>query len=396
VSRRAALAVAAAVAGLVGVPAAPALSAPRYVQCDLPATRLVTTVPWAQQRLGLDRVWPLTRGSGVTVGVVDSGVDGRQPLLAGHVLPGLDVINGGGPADTDCAGHGTFVAGLIAGQRHIGVGFSGVAPGALILPVRQANTTQDGTPQSLAAGIRAAVDGGARVVNVSVTVAAPVPALAAAVRYALGRDVVLVAAAGNDFQQGDPVQYPAAYPGVIAVGAVGPDDRRADFSETHTNISVVAPGSDLIGPGAGGPWMVSGQRGTSFATAYVSGVAALIRAYHPGLSARQVKYRLEATADHPAAALPDPQLGYGEVNPYAAVADVLPEELGSTATPAAAPIPLPAAPIRLGTHPAHLALRLAAALGAGTLAVLTAATILPAGRRRRWRPGPARELPPSA
>jgi type VII secretion-associated serine protease mycosin len=356
------------------------------VACTLPPTKLITDVPWAQQRLGFDRAWPITRGGGVSVAVVDTGVDGRQPFLAGHVLPGADVINGGGAADTDCLGHGTFVAGLIVGQPRPGVGFSGVAPDAVIFPVRQTNTGTDGTAQTLADGIRAAVDAGANVINVSITVGASSPALADAVQYALARNVVIVAAAGNDAQAGDPAQFPAAYPGVIAVGAVDSGGRRASFSETASDVSVVAPGVDLIGPGAGGDGMVAGQQGTSFAAPFVSGVAALVRAAHPELTAAQVKHRIEATADHPAAAVPDPQLGYGVVNPYNAVAEVLPEELGATSTrPSGVRVALP-------THPPERGPGIAAlAAAGGTLfaaaVILIAAPVIRAGRRRGWRPG---------
>jgi type VII secretion-associated serine protease mycosin len=272
----------------------------------------------------------LTRGAGVVVGVVDTGVEGSHPMLAGKVLPGLDVVNGAGRADSDCVGHGTFVAGIIAGLVIDGIGFSGVAPEAMIFPVRQADVApRNGTIRTLADSIRAAVDAGARVINVSVTVAAPTTLLADAVRYALDRDVVIVAAAGNDAEDGNPAKYPAAYPGVIAVGAVGPDGQVSSFSETNTGVSVVAPGVDIVGPGAGGPGLVVGEQGTSFAAPFVAGVVALVRSHRPGLTAAQVKHRIEVTADRPAArALPDPAYGFGLVNPNRAVTTEIPGESG--------------------------------------------------------------------
>jgi type VII secretion-associated serine protease mycosin len=348
---------------------------------------VVTEQPWPQRRLALERVWPLTTGAGVAVAVVDTGVDGRHPLLAGHVLPGADVVAGGGPADVDCVGHGTFVAGLIAGQRRPGIGFSGVAPGATILPVRQTNG-DDGTAATLAAGIRTAVDLGATVVNVSITVAATSPVLEDAVRYARARDVVIVAAAGNDAENGNPMQYPAAYPGVVAVGAVDPADQRTDFSETGTGVSVLAPGVDLVAPGAGGAGMVTGAKGTSFAASFVSGVAALVRAYHPALTAAQVKHRIEVTADHPPArSLPDPKLGFGVVNPYRAVTGVLPEELGPIATPTRAAIAVASRPPAEPDPRTGRSLSLAVGMLVVSLAALAGRAVVGAGRRRRWRPG---------
>jgi membrane-anchored mycosin MYCP len=294
--------------------------------CAAPPVTTDPSVPWPQVQLAPQQVWPLTTGAGVTVAVVDSGVDGHSPQLAGRVLRGLDVINpGDGPANTDCYGHGTFVAGIIAAAPTAGTGFAGVAPGATILPIRAANNAQDGTADLLATGIRDAVDDGASVINLSASTTTPDQHLAAAVRYAQAHNVLIVAAAANDAQDGDPVPYPAALPGVLGVGAVDSSGARADFSQTGPYVSLVAPGVNVIsvGPGGGGQWQGSG---TSYAAPFVAGVAALVRAYRPHLSAAQVLHRLLATADHPATTLPDPGLGWGTVDPLAAVTDVLPEE----------------------------------------------------------------------
>jgi membrane-anchored mycosin MYCP len=171
-------------------------SPPASASCgNPPATGLDHAIPWAQQQLGLQQVWPVTEGQGVTVAVVDTGVDAQQPFLAGAVLPGTDVINpGGGTASTDCDGHGTFVAGIIAGRQLPGFGFSGVAPEATILPIRQANSPTDGTAPSLARGIIAAVHHHAQVINISIVTPEPTLELARAIQYALANDVVVVAA----------------------------------------------------------------------------------------------------------------------------------------------------------------------------------------------------------
>jgi subtilisin family serine protease len=211
--------------------------------------------------------------------------------------------------------------------------------------------------------------------------------LAQAVRYAEQHDTVLVAAAGNQAQQGNPPQYPAAYPGVIAVGAIGPDGKTTQFSQSGTGVSVVAPGSDIIGPGAGGTGLVAGEQGTSFAAPFVAGVAALVRAYRPQLTAGQVKHRIEATADHPAMrSLPDPGNGFGVVNPYRAVTAELPEELASGPVQVPAELPAAPAPRRPDTGPSDRAAALTTGLAATAALTIVGAVLVPVGRRRRWRP----------
>jgi type VII secretion-associated serine protease mycosin len=367
---------------LLGFVATVALPVPAHAAqaCRLPATRHITDLPWSSRRLALDRVWPLTEGAGIVVGVVDTGVDPHHPMLAGRVLRGVDVVPPGTGGTGDCTGHGTFVAGIIGAARLPGVGFAGVAPRSTILPVRQTGNGQDGTVDTLAAGIRAAVDGGARVVNVSITVDSPNEGLAAAVRYARQRDVLVVAAAGNDAANGNPDLYPASYPGVLGVGAIGPDGNRTNFSEAGTGTGVVAPGADLLGPGAGGDGLVTGHSGTSFAAPFVAGVAALVRAYRPDLTATQVLHRIEVTADRPPGALPDPRYGWGVVNPYQAVSQLLPEEDGASPAVAAPPVPVVPAP---GPPARHL--DPATATTAGGVAVAALVGFAAIVRRRRVR-----------
>ena len=303
------------------------------------------------------------------------------------MLRGRDVINnGGGPANADCDGHGTFVAGLIAGRPISGFGFAGVAPQATILPIRQANSPTDGTAKTLADGIRAAVAMHARVINVSIVTSEPTPGLAAAVQLALARDVVIVAAAGNDFSQGNMVQYPAGFPGVLAVGAVDATGQRASFSESGRNVAVVAPGVNLVGPGAGGVGLVSSAGGTSFATPFVAGVAALIRSYYPHLTAAQVIRRIEVTADHPPGLLPTLGLGWGIVDPYAAVTAVLPADGGAPAA-SRSPVPRPVPRAAPGAGRARLAAIVGVAGSVLAIAILLGANVVRRGRQRRWRPG---------
>nr|WP_221382685.1 type VII secretion-associated serine protease mycosin [Actinoplanes polyasparticus] len=382
-------------AALVLALAAPATAVPVPApspsggSCLGPPQSVETGVPWAQSRLGVERVWPMTRGAGVTIAVVDTGVAANSPQLRGHVRRGLDLTRGGGRrADTDCFGHGTFIGGIIAAQPTGGTGFAGVAPDATLLPIRVANSIDDGTAGLLAKGIRSAVDEGASVINVSASTASPEAGLVAAVKYAEERDVVVVAAAANGAEQQRSVAYPAALPTVLAVGAIDKQGLLAKFSQQGLHLRLVAPGVDVasIGPGGPGHWLGSG---TSYAVPFVAGTAALVRAYRPDLTAAEVRRRLVLTADHPATALPNPGLGWGVVNPAAAVSSVLPEEntlLSAPRPPDSVRRPAQPPADGIGPHLATLGAGLAVVL-LGTVLLLT--RLLPAGYRRRWRPARA-------
>ena len=292
---------------------------------DCPAERGIAApngTPWAQQALSFSSVWNLTSGAGVTVAVVDSGVD-VNPQFGDRVTPGPDLAgdNFGTPADADCLGHGTSVASIIAAAPMAGVSFAGVAPQAAILSIKITNSEMfpnDVTPRA----IRDAVDLGANVINLSLGTTDNSQALRSAVEFALASNVVVVAAAGNDSGGGAGPFYPAAYPGVLSVGAVGPDGSLASFSDRRTPVSVTAPGINVTGayPGDFPDAYNPRDRGTSFATPFVSGVAALVRAYHPDLNEAQVVARIKATADGAAG----PGTGNGMVNPVQAVTAVLP------------------------------------------------------------------------
>jgi membrane-anchored mycosin MYCP len=405
-SRRIAVSRAALVAGLIWTALPIGLASAQQLPAPLPSDQkgclpapvgTETGVPWPLQRFAPDKAWPLTKGAGVLVGVVDTGVDARSPQLSGRVERGIDVTTPERkPADDDCFGHGTFVAGIIAAGPRAATGFTGVAPEVRILPIRCAIVAADGSPPVLTAtemanGIRAAVDGRARVINISASTSVPDQGLAEAVQYAAARDVVVVASAANSAQQGDPVTYPAAFPSVIAVGAIDESGKKADFSQTGKFLSLVAPGVGVtsVGPRGAGHWLGSG---TSYAAPFVAGVAALVRAYHPELSAVQVKHRLEQTADHPATALPDPALGWGAVNVTAAVTSVLPEESGVAMT--VVPAELAPLPVKGPPEGAGPLLALAAAISVPVLALLGLlfSRLYRGGRRRHWKPARVAQL----
>jgi membrane-anchored mycosin MYCP len=354
--------------------------------------------PWAQAELRPSAAWPLTQGAGQTVAVLDSGVSASAPALAGAVLPGLDVGTRRQPADTDCGGHGTFVAGIIAARPRPGSGFAGVAPGARILPVNVLNPNQLGAQSpvpsaDVAAGINYAVGHGATVIDVSTSVMPlPSPALQAAVTNALARNVVVIAAVDvSEQDQANEVSYPAAYPGVVAVAAVNAAGAPLAAGTAGVRVDLAAPGSAITSIGPAGPGELTAS-GAALATGFVAGTAALVRSYYPGLSAAQVVQRLELTAGGLGTSVPSLPTGYGTVSPYNAVTSVLPQESGGRA-PAVSrgtALRLPPRP-----HPATWP-RTAAAISCAAVAVavviaVAGVRIVRGGRRRGWRPPPSRD-----
>ncbi|MDK1473503.1 type VII secretion-associated serine protease mycosin [Streptomyces sp. 549] len=316
---------------------------------------------WSLEAVGAEDAWRTTKGAGVTVAVLDTGVDDAHQDLRGAVLPGKDVVGfGAGRGDRAWARHGTAMAGIIAGRGHGDNGADGVmgiAPEATILPVRV--LLEDGDPQrkqarsarsgALAEGIRWAADQGADVINLSLgddsASAHPDPREDAAVRYALRKGAVVVASAGNGGEDGDRASYPAAYPGVIAVTAVDRYGARASFSTRRWYATLSAPGKDVVIADPDGTYY-SGW-GTSAAAAMVSGVAALVRASYPDLSPAQVKSLLADTASSTPPGGRSDALGTGIVDAAAAV------EVAANVKPAATrPVAEPFGAQHFGAGPA--------------------------------------------
>ncbi|MEW2226776.1 S8 family serine peptidase, partial [Streptomyces sp. NPDC007044] len=221
------------------------------------AADAVRNADWALSALHAESAWRTSQGAGVTVAVLDTGVDATHPDLTGQVLTGKDMVGfGAGRGDRSWARHGTGMAAIIAGHGHgpgHDSGVMGIAPKAKILPVRviledkdpQRSKARTSKGNALPDGIRWAVDHGADVINLSLgddsATAAPVAAEDEAIRYALGKGVVVVASAGNGGEEADRSSYPAAYPGVIAVAAVDRNGQHAAFSTRRWYASVSAP-----------------------------------------------------------------------------------------------------------------------------------------------------------
>jgi membrane-anchored mycosin MYCP len=357
-----------------------------------PTASVIADVPWPQARYDLAALGRISQGAGVTVAVLDSGVDIVNPQLAGQVVAGGDMLDSTGDGRTDCIGHGTAVASIIAARPMAGAGLSGLAPAARILSIRVNDRidsgegiTGPGDLQDLVDGIREAVRRRPGVINLSISTGADNPDLRAAIQSALDADIVVVAAAGNNHDRGDPRPYPASYDGVVGVGAIGPDGQRVAKSQVGSYVDIVAPGDAVIGAAPRSGHL--SYQGTSFATPFVAATAALIRARWPQLDRTEVVRRLLATADPAAGARPSPDYGYGVVNPMRALTELLPPAAGVAAiTPT--PVVQPGVG-RLSQRPPPtiLALTAAAVLMLAAAAVVTLAAAMPAGRRRRWRPG---------
>ncbi|MFI1563514.1 type VII secretion-associated serine protease mycosin [Streptomyces sp. NPDC020490] len=288
---------------------------------------------WALEAMHTQEAWRTTKGKGVTVAVLDTGVEADHPDLAGNVLPTKDMIGfGARKGDRAWARHGTAMAGIIAGHGHgpgDAEGVMGIAPEARILPVRviledgdsargKARSTRG---NALAEGIRWAADHGADVINLSLgddsASAHPEPAEDEAVQYALKKGVAVVASAGNGGEKGDHVSYPAAYPGVIAATAVDRYGTRASFSTRRWYATVSAPGVDIVIADPDHRYYEGW--GTSAASAFVSGAVALVKAAHPGLAPAQIKQLLEDTARDAPAGRHDDSRGFGFIDPAAAI-----------------------------------------------------------------------------
>ena len=378
---------------LVGVPVAPAAVgvAGRALACDQPGVP-AAGVPWPQRMLGFERVRPVADGTGVVVAVIDTGVYASHPQLRDRVLTGVDLLTGLPGGNHACDTHGTNVAGIIAAAPTVD-GVSGVAPGARILPVLVADRTAslsgsaEADPELLAAGIDWARQFGVDIINISMSFYNDNALVRNAVARAQAEGIVIVAAAGNEggADSPNPTPYPAAYPGVIGVGAIDQSGLRDPDSGHGPYVDLVAPGVDVtVLQRGGGTWVVSGS---SFAAAFVSGTVALLLSRWPDLTPEQVGQRLQATAT-PAAG-PKDGYGAGVLSPYHAVTDQWTE---------ASARPLPGLPSYAPPSPPSDAAARRAGLAAGVavvaaVAVLAGAALVPRGRRRRWRPGLA---PPRA
>ena len=276
---------------------------------------------WGLDAIGAGAAWGVTRGAGVVVAVVDTGV-AEAPDLAGRLLPGWNAIARSDDAADD-NGHGTHVAGTVAEVEGNGLAESGVAPEASILPVKVLDSTGSGSDVDVAAGIVWAADHGARIVNLSLGGGEASTVLADGVIYARSKGVLIVAAAGND---GGAVGVPARLAGVLAVGAIDANQVRAPFSAGGRALDLVAPGVGILQQtldGVGG-YADRSWSGTSMASPHVAGVAALALAAGRATTALGVARLLTRTALDLGPPGRDPAYGAGLVRADAALGVAVP------------------------------------------------------------------------
>ncbi|MFD3379907.1 S8 family serine peptidase [Streptomyces sp. NPDC058697] len=345
--------------------------------CTGASQETATGAAWSQGTLGLARAQRISRGAGVTVAVVDTGVSPDVPSLSGRVT----ALDGAGE---DCVGHGTFAAGLIGAAPEKGSGIAGVAPEAEIVALR--GTDDRGVPsaQRVALGIRTAADEGAQVIYVGHTLRTGKAELASAVAYAVERDALVVAPAAPDAVPREelgpnnemPVgpYWPAAAPGVLAVVDFGPSGLRQKNGPPAYEPDLSAPGSSMVSVGPKGAGHYIGS-GASLAAAGAAGAAALVRGYRPELSAAEVSRQLLGTA-YPS---DTPRL-----DPYAALS------LTSASGGGEVRERLEGVPARLpgpgDSGPRNRALAVAG-VGLGVVLLVGAlAAVLPRGRARSWLP----------
>ncbi|WMX45958.1 type VII secretion-associated serine protease mycosin [Streptomyces roseicoloratus] len=373
---------------------------------------------WHLDIMHAEDIWKISKGEGVTVAVIDSGVDDRNPDLLGQVLDGKDLaLDEKGDEHTDYDGHGTGMAGLIAGTGRSGGGDGafGLAPAAKILPIRVSGAgvgkqnKEDGEidfNRAVPEAIRYAADSKAKVINVSMGSGAGFQQLTDAVKYALDKGALIFAAVGNSAAQGNGTEYPAATPGVVGVGAIDKKLTRTKESQYGPQVDLVAPGENMV-HACGGSTGLCESHGTSGATALASASAALIWAKHPDWTNNQVlKVMLNTVAAPDDGAGRNDYIGYGAIRPLRALktpgdpgpADVrpipdlpaaqpaTPSAAPSTTNPAPAPAPAPQASAGGG---GNTGLWIGLGVGAALLIGGAVATAVVRSRRRSVAGTPA-------
>jgi thermitase len=276
---------------------------------------------YAPQITQAPKGWTITKGNPNTlIAVVDTGIDYKHPDLAAKLAEGYNVI-GSNAQVTDGHGHGTHCAGIVGAITNNGIGMAGIAPNNRIIGVKVLSDEGSGSTADVCNGIIKAADMGAKVISLSLGGSGGQQAKQDAVNYALSKDVVVVAAMGNDGREVK--TYPGASEGVIAVGSTDSADKRSSFSNFGPWISVTAPGSKIWSTlPTGGSQMGTAYgfaSGTSMATPAVAGLAGLVRSQFPNLNQAQVKARIQATADDMGAAGFDKEFGHGRINVYKAL-----------------------------------------------------------------------------
>lgn len=388
-----------AVAVPVAASPAPALAAPKPT---------IRQSEWMLTGLQVTSAWKYSTGRRVLVAVLDTGVSGTHPDLVGSVTQGPDYTGTGTPKTSRYWGiHGTNMAGIIAGHGN-GPGRSrgilGIAPRARILsirvtwenkdPARTNSANLEANRDAVAKAIRYAVDHGAQVINMSLGGGNSTyngnPAEQAAIDYARSKGAVLVASMGNDGAGQNQRNFPAAYPGVIAVGATDKNFKPLRLTNRQDYVSVAAPGQNVFSTTVNDGY--SRGTGTSSATAIVAGIAALIKNRYPRLTPDQVKQAIQTGTTHRPAGGHNKAIGYGVVNALMALKAAF--RLNKSSPAAALPAPTPASDVIRAEPPEEQkpAAFFASILSGGSLLLLIG--LIMAWRQRRSRAGEPDQFEP--
>ncbi|MGD9797410.1 MAG: S8 family serine peptidase, partial [Acidimicrobiia bacterium] len=336
----AAVQVAADLAGDPDVRAVDVGSAVYRAAATPPSNDTYRSSQWALDRLRAEDARAASNGNAVVVALIDSGVKADHPDLSGLLLPGADFIAStdgtGGDGGIDTFGHGTHVAGLLAARVDNLQGVAGLAPGIRILPIRAMDDSGQVSAERLTNALLWAVAHGADVINLSFGGTTPSSVVATTIQSAIDQGIAVVAAAGNEFEAGNPTFYPAAHPGVVGVGATTVSDTRAPFSGVGSWVDLAAPGNDVFSTCAGllaGPsfdGLYCPLSGTSMSTGYVSALAAMRLSQNPSLTPAQVATALTAAADDLGPAGPDTSFGAGIIDPVGTLTAIPPAGSGPT------------------------------------------------------------------
>ncbi|WP_367123979.1 S8 family serine peptidase [Streptomyces phytohabitans] len=276
---------------------------------------------WYLKAMQAEKIWKVSRGEGITVAVVDTGVNDSTASLQGQVLPGKDLSDDPGDENDDSDGHGTTLAELIAGTGDDG-GIRGLAPGAKIVPVRaglrkRGEKLDWSKSGNIHEAIRAAAETKAQIINLSFGAPSYTPMIEDAIKYAADKGKLIFVSAGNDGNGKNERNYPASFDQVVAVSAVNESAKAADFSQHRDYVDLAAPGVNIPGWCAGNfEHYCTGEQGTSQAAALASASAALIWSKHKDWTANQVLRVMLETAGKPKdGKVPSTYLGYGVVRP---------------------------------------------------------------------------------
>lgn len=290
------------------------------VETDVPVKMAADVIDWGVSRIGADKIWDTATGIGVTVAIIDTGIEITHPDLQGKIVKGYDFVNDKESAEDD-NGHGTHVAGIVTATQN-NAGTIGVSHGTYVMPVKVLNSAGSGYISDVAKGIYWATDNGARIINLSLGAPVDTDVLRRAVNYAASKGVLMVAAAGNEY--GAPCQYPAAYGNVICVVATDSSNRLASFSNVGGELA--APGVSNYSTFLGGTYRY--LSGTSMAAPHVAGSLALLRGICTDCTSSELLGTLRDTAIDLGAEGTDIIFGYGLVDLRAAAEQYLnlPEE----------------------------------------------------------------------